>query len=184
MSDDSELLTAYARRGDTRSLSALVVRHSRWMSAMLRAMLPPGEVEDALQDVWLKVIRSAHGFRGNGLKAYLGAATRSVAIDRLRKGGRIVSLDAFEDENGESGRSMIDENPAPDVRFESSATKEEVYRAIGELPEGPRQVLLLRIEAEMTFREIAEELRIPQGTALTWMRTATLQLKKALGGIA
>ena len=96
----------------------------------------------------------------------------------------LKTIKRFEDENGESGQSMIDENPTPDVRFESSATKEEVYRAIGELPEGPRQVLLLRIEAEMTFREIAEELRIPQGTALTWMRTATLQLKKALGGIA
>lgn len=184
MSDDAELLLAYVRRGDTRSLSALIVRHSRWMSVILRAMLPAGEVEDALQDVWLKVIRSAHGFRGNGLKAYLGAATRSVAIDRLRKGGRIVSLDAAEDEDGESCQELVDENPTPDVLFESSATKEDVYRVIGGLPEGPRQVLLLRIEAEMTFREIADELRIPLGTALTWMRTATLRLKKALGGMA
>ena len=182
MSADAELLTDYARRGDVQSLSALVVRHSPWMTAMLRAMLPAGEVEDALQDVWLKVIRSARGFRGKGLKSYLGTVTRSVAIDRLRKGGRTVSLDAVEDADEGPPQMPVDESPAPDVRFASSATKEEVYRAIGRLTEGPRQVLLLRIEAEMSFREIADELRIPLGTALTWMRTATLQLKKELGG--
>ena len=182
MSADAELLTAYARRGDVQSLSALVVRHSPWMSAMLRAMLPSGEVEDALQDAWLKVIRSARSFRGSGLKSYLGSVTRSVAVDRLRKGGRTVSLEAAVEADDGPQQMPIDESPTPDVRFESSATKEEVYRLIGTLAEGPRQVLLLRIEAEMSFREIAEGLRIPLGTALTWMRTATLRLKEALGG--
>lgn len=182
MSADAELLTAYARRGDVQSLSALVVRHSPWMSAMLRAMLPSGEVEDALQDIWLKVIRSARGFRGTGLKSYLGSVTRSVAIDRLRKDGRTVSLDVGEDADDAPRQIPVDESPTPDARFESSATKEEVYRVIGTFAEGPRQVLLLRIEAEMSFREIADELHIPLGTALTWMRTATLRLKEALGG--
>lgn len=150
---------------------------------MLRAMLPSGEVEDALQDVWLKVIRSARSFRGTGLKSYLGSVTRSVAIDRLRKGGRTVSLDAGKEADVDSRQMSVDESPTPDVRFESSATKEEVYRVISMLAEGPRQVLLLRIEAEMSFREIADELQIPLGTALTWMRTATLRLKEALGGV-
>lgn len=184
MSEDAELLMAYAHRGDVQSLSALVVRHSPWMSAMLRAMLPAGEVEDALQDAWLKVIRFARNFRGNGLKSYLGSIARSVAVDRLRKGGRLVSLDAVAEDGEESRQPPIDGSPTPDERFVSTATKEEVYRAVGELAEGPRQVLLLRIEAEMSFREIADELRIPLGTALTWMRTATLQLRKTLGGIS
>lgn len=99
-----------------------------------------------------------------------------------RRGGRIVSLDADEEADDDSWQMPVDESPTPDVRFESSATKEEVYRVIGTLAEGPRQVLLLRIEAEMSFREISEELHIPLGTALTWMRTATLRLKEALGG--
>ena len=50
------------------------------------------------------------------------------------------------------------------------------------LPEGPRQVLLMRIEGDLPFREIAEELGVPLGTALTWMRTATLRLREMLGG--
>ena len=50
------------------------------------------------------------------------------------------------------------------------------------LPEGPRTVLLLRIEGELSFREIAGELNIPLGTALTWMHAATVRLRKLLGG--
>ena len=41
----------------------------------------------------------------------------------------------------------------------------------------------MRVEGEMPFRRIAEELNIPLGTALTWMRTATAKLKNMLGGL-
>ena len=51
------------------------------------------------------------------------------------------------------------------------------------LHEGPRQVLLMRIEGEVPFKDIAAELGVPLGTTLTWMRTATLKLKEMLGGI-
>jgi len=182
MSEDAELLKDYARRGDAKALSALVVRHSPWMAAVLRGILPDADVEDALQDAWLKVIRSAHNFRGEGLKSYLGAIVRSVAVDRLRKGGKTVSLDAEETDDDSPHEEPVDGQPLPDERFESAATKEDVLRAVRALPDGPRQVLLLRLEAEMPFREIAAELHVPLGTALTWMRTATLHLKKTLGG--
>lgn len=181
MSEDAERLTAYARSGDVESLSALVVGNSPWMVAVLRSMLPPSEVEDALQDAWLKVIRSAHRFRGEGVKSYLGAVVRSVAIDRLRKGGKTVSFDA--EEGDEAGVSEIaDGAPGPGERFASSASREEVYRAVRSLSEGQRQVFLLRVEAEMSFREIADELQVPLGTVLTWMRRAALNLRKMLKG--
>jgi len=180
MSEDAELLKDYVRRGNANALSALIVRHSPWMSALLRGMLPDADVEDVLQDTWLKVIRSAHNFRGDGIKSYLGTVVRSVAIDRLRQCDKTVNLDAEEDDTAQ--QELIDKAPLPDEKFESAATKEDVLRAVRELPDGPRQVLLLRIEAEMPFREIAEALHVPLGTALTWMRTATLYLKAKLGG--
>ena len=48
-------------------------------------------------------------------------------------------------------------------------------------PKARVQVLLMRIEGELSFKEIASELGVPLGTALTWMRTATLKLKEMLG---
>jgi RNA polymerase sigma-70 factor (ECF subfamily) len=93
-----------------------------------------------------------------------------------------VSLDADEGEGAAVAEKAADSSPTPGERFESKATSEDVRRAVRALPEGPRQVLLMRIEGDLPFREIAEELGVPLGTALTWMRTATLRLREMLGG--
>lgn len=181
MAEDRDLLLAYSRRGDISSLSALVRRHAVWMQALLRSLLPTAaDAEDAFQESWVRVIKSAGGYRGGSVRAYLASVARSVAIDRLRRMGKMVSLDA----NGESGQCEIpDSSPSPGERFESKATSEDVRRAVWALPDGPRQVLLLRIEGELSFKEIAVELGVPLGTALTWMRAATLKLREMLGGM-
>ena len=77
----------------------------------------------------------------------------------------------------------MDASPGPGARVERAATHEDVLSAVRSLPDGPREVVLMRIEGELTFREIADELGIPLGTALTWMRYATVRLKKAMGGL-
>ena len=185
MQEDSELLLAYARRGDVESLSALVRRSTPWMTALLRGFLSSAaDVEDAFQEAWVRVIKSAARYRGGSVRAYLASAARSAALDRLRRAGRTVSLDAPEDspEAEALPDELPDAGPTPGERFESKATAEDVRRALTALPEGPRQVLLMRIEGELSFKEIASELGVPLGTALTWMRTATMRLKKMLGG--
>lgn len=183
MEGDSELLFAYARRGDVEALSALVRRHSAWMQALLRGLLPTAaDAEDAFQDAWVRVVKSAGKYRGGAVRPYLAVVARSAAMDRLRRAGRLVSLDA-EDAEGESAAGRLpDEGPTPGERFESKATAEDVREAVRALPEGPRQVLLMRIEGELHFKEIASALGVPLGTALTWMRVATLKLKEMLGG--
>ena len=57
---------------------------------------------------------------------------------------------------------------------------EVVRQAIDELPEAQRQIVCLRIYDEKTFAEIAEELQIPLGTALSRMRAAVSKLKERL----
>ena len=95
MEEDSELLFAYSRRGDVESLSALVRRHAVWMQAFLRGLLPTAEdAEDAFQETWVRIVKSASKYRGGKVKPYLAVVARSAAIDRLRQMGRLVSLDA------------------------------------------------------------------------------------------
>jgi len=183
MEEDSELLYDYARRGDVKSLAALVRRHSTWMQALLRGMLHGAtDADDAFQETWMRVIRSAGSYRGGNVKSYLASAARSAAIDRIRRERGNVSLDAEEGEGAAVAATAAAEGPTPGERFESKATSEDVRRAVRALPEGPRQVLLMRIEGDLAFREIAAELDVPLGTALTWMRTATLKLREMLGG--
>ncbi|MCR5750696.1 MAG: sigma-70 family RNA polymerase sigma factor [Kiritimatiellae bacterium] len=183
MEEDSELLYAYSRRGDVESLSALVRRHAVWMQAFLRGLLPTvADAEDAFQETWVRVVKAAGKYRGGRVRPYLAVVARSAAIDRLRQTGRVVSLDAEDGDGASAAERLADEAPLPDERFESKATAEDVRAAVRALPEGPRQVLLMRIEGELSFKEIASELGVPLGTTLTWMRTAKLKLKDMLGG--
>ncbi|MBO7683475.1 MAG: sigma-70 family RNA polymerase sigma factor [Kiritimatiellae bacterium] len=180
---DEDLLKEYGLRGDVKSLSELVVRHSTWMQAFLRGFLPTAaDADDAFQESWVRVIRSAAGYRGGKVRAYLASVARSAALDRLRRERPTVSLDADDGVGAAVAETAADGKPTPRERFESKATGEDVRSAVRSLPEGPRQVLLMRIEAELAFKEIADALGVPIGTALTWMRTATERLKKMLGG--
>ena len=183
MEEDVQLLFAYARRGDVQSLAALVRRHATWMQALLRGMLPvAADVDDVFQETWMRVIRAAPRCRGGMVKPYLATVARSAAIDPLRRTRAVVSLDDEEGEGAAAAATAAAEGPAPGEAFESQATSDDVRRAVGTLPEGPRQVLLMRVEGGLSFREIATELAIPLGTALTWMRSATLKLRRMLGG--
>lgn len=182
MPDDAQLLADYARRGVVESLSALVSRHAVWLKALLHGLLPgKADAEDAFQEVWVRVIRSAGSFRGGSVRAYLARIARSVAVDRFRRELPTVSLDVPDATGGTPLEDLADEHPGTGEVLTARASAEEIRAAVRELPEGPRQVLLLRIEAELPFREIAEQLGIPMGTALNWMHVATEAMKKRLG---
>ena len=69
MEEDSELLFAYSRRGDVKSLAALVRRHTVWMQSLLRSLLrQAADAHDAFQETWVKLTGSACSHRGANLK--------------------------------------------------------------------------------------------------------------------
>ena len=184
--EDERLLSEYSRRGDVKSLSALVVRNAKWLKALLVGLLArEDDADDAFQETWARVIRSRGAYRGGDARAYLARVARSAAIDRLRRDRRyVLSLDAevAGEEETTVAETLPSEAPTPAEHFELKATRAEVLAAIAKLPQGQRETLLLRIEAELPFREIAEQLGVPLGTALTWMHAATERLKKEFGG--
>lgn len=183
MPDDGQLLTAYAKNGDVQSLAELVVRHSRWLIAYMRGQSPTGaDAEDAVQETWVRVIRSCGSYRGGSVRAYLVRIARSVAIDRFRRARSTVSVDAEGEDGTSLADTMADGLPTPLERVEALANSEDIRLAVRSLPEGHREVLMMRIEGELSFREIAEIMGIPLGTALTWMHVATVRLREILGG--
>lgn len=179
--EDEQLLFDYVRRGEVKSLSALVTRTSRPLMAYLRGMTPnDADAEDAFQECWMRVIRSCASYRGGSVRAYLMTIARSVVIDRYRRrGAPTVSIDADESEGLAS--VLAAESPTPDKTCERAANAAVVRAAVRILPPQQREVLLLRIEGELPFKEIAAQLGIPLGTALTWMHAATEKLKQMLG---
>lgn len=181
MGEDERLLLDYSRRGEASSLTALVERNSIWMTAFLRGMLrSDSDADDVLQQAWLRVIKSRRSYRGGSARAYLAKTVRTAALDFLRKKSRYVL--AADDGDAILGAEVADSTTPADV-FESNATAADVREAVlNILSDSERQIVLLRVEGELSFREIAEDLDLPLGTVLTRMRTATSKLKKKLGG--
>lgn len=182
MADETQLLLDYARRGDVESLSAFVVSSTRGLMGYLRGMTPTdADAEDAFQECWIRVIKSAGFFRGGSARAYLMRIAHAVVIDRFRRrGAPTVSMDS--DEATALSESLADDALSPAETVELRNGLDDVRRAVRGLPDGPREVLLMRIEGELSYRQIAEQLGIPIGTALTWMHVATVRLRRSLGG--
>lgn len=177
MGTEEDLLADYSRRGRVESLSALVSSNAVWMLAFLRGMLRSDhDAEDAFQNVWLRVIKSASSYNGGSVKAYLTKIARSVAIDMLRKKGK------YREEPDDE--SVVNEYPSeefnPAEAYEISSNLVDVRKAIEALEMREREIVLMRIEGELSFKEIAAELSLPLGTVLTRMRNATMKLKKFL----
>jgi len=180
MLEDSELVYAYVREGDVKAFSSLVVRHSPWMTAYLRGMLGDlGEAEDALQEVWLKVLRAIGRYRGGVVRAYLLQAARSEAYTRLGRRRHPVVAGRVDVEAVE----VRDDAPGPAVRSETRELAGRVRAAVAGLPEREREVMLMRVEGGFRYEEIAADLGVPLNTVHCWMHRARETLKKVVKGV-
>lgn len=155
-------------------LPKLISEHGLWLSGFLRGLTrSEADAEDAYQEVWLRLLKRGGLPRGANERAYLAKTARAVVIDAFRRFSAHETEPLTED--------LIDTAPEPSRRFETSATHEEIIAAVRQLSEPMRSVVIMRVEGELTFEEIAAELKLPLGTALSYMSRATARLKKELG---
>jgi RNA polymerase sigma-70 factor (ECF subfamily) len=71
--------------------------------------------------------------------------------------------------------------PTPDESFAQQESRQRLLAAVATLPPSQREVVVLRLSAELRFEQIAELLQIPLGTALSRMDAASRHLRKELG---
>ena len=75
----------------------------------------------------------------------------------------------------------IDGQATPQERASTVEDRDALYRALNALPDLMRQTVLLRVDGEMTYREIAETMGCPLGTALWRMKEAQERLRAQVG---
>lgn len=178
--EDAELIAAYVRGGDVKSFSELVSRHSSWLTAFFLGMLGgEGEAEEALQELWLKVLKSAWRFRGGSVRAYLMRAARHVAYDRLDRRRRPVVTGRVDIDSVDP----VDPAPGPPGRSETRELVARVRSALAALPLREREVVLMRVEGGLAYGAIAEELGVPLNTVHCWMHRARESLKRMTEGV-
>ena len=182
---DDELMAAFIV-GDAAAMEALYLRYRQSVySWLLRMTGDAAEAEDIYQDVWLKVIRCASDYRSGNFRAWLWQIVRNKTTDRMQKKSPSLVLDApvcADDEGGQTVVDQLSDDAAADalMQIEESERKSAVCDAIDALPAAQREVVLLRITGELSFKEIADMLAAPIGTVLARMHNAVKNLKAAL----
>jgi RNA polymerase sigma-70 factor, ECF subfamily len=171
---DGELI-ARVGAGDADAFELLYRRYSRPVFALaLRRLGDRGRAEDAVQETFASIWRSAGSYRrerGPGAP-WLYAVARNAIVDRRRTLGA-PPAEAVEEASDEAG---------PDERAEASWTAWRIHRALAELPEQERRLIELAYWGGLSQSEIADFLNIPLGTVKTRTRSALSRLADALEG--
>ena len=133
------------------------------------------DAEDIVAEAFVRAADNIDTLRNCARKdLYLLTTARNLCRDAFRKKRpQIVSQEQLADRPGDLAASA-----------DSAAQTEDRQRllaAVSELPEGQREVVVLRMTAELKFEEIAEVLGIPLGTALSRMSAALRDLRRAMG---
>jgi RNA polymerase sigma-70 factor (ECF subfamily) len=169
---DGELLERVGA-GDRDAFEEIYRRYTRPVLGLaLRRLGDRGRAEDAVQDAFTAVWRSARSYdpeRGAGA-AWLYTVARNAIVDGARRRPE-PPAEAPEEEAAGAG---------PDERAESSWLAWRVHRAIDELPEHEREVIELAYWSDLSQSEIAERLHIPLGTVKTRTRTGLARLATLL----
>ncbi len=161
--------------GDRHAFEQLYRRYARSVFGLaLRRLGDRGRAEDAVQEAFASVWRSARTYRperGPGAP-WLYAVARNAIVDRARV-RREVPSELPEEASAEAG---------PAEHAESGWVRWRVHRALEELPEREREVVTLAYWSGLSQSEVAGRLGIPLGTVKTRTRAALAHLAEILEG--
>lgn len=181
---DGALLAAL-QRGDRYALTELVERHQRVLLGHARALLGDGgRHEDVVQEVYLKLLERPPQIPpdklGDGeaerahLRAWLHTVTRNCCMDTLRSDSRRRAREGSAATHDIARPSHSGGADAAEQRD----TREAVERGLAKLPQDQREVLVLRLLGERSYKDIAQVTGKKIGT-VGWLISEGL---KALAG--
>jgi len=153
---EEDSLVSAARDGDRAAFGRLYDRYARMVHGILLARVPPREVDDLVQEVFLSALRQLHSLRDlSRFGAWLGTITRNRANDYFRKA--IPKEKVIE---------PVSEGQAESRTTNSSAEQEAavILAAVRGLPESYREPLILRLVEGMTGPEIAARTGLTHGS--------------------
>ncbi len=178
---DSSLVSSYLK-GDERCFEILITRHKqRVYNFIFSKVLDKDITEDIFQDTFIKVINTLKRGKYNEEGKFLPWVMRiahNLIIDHFRKSNRMPTFkntDEFDifsvlgDGELNAEKQLIKEQILSDVR-----------RVIEELPDDQKEVLVMRMYKDMSFKEISESTGVSINTALGRMRYALINMRKLI----
>jgi len=162
------------RAGDALAFEELVRSYQHRVFGVAYRMLGNGsEAEEIAQETFLRAHRSLADFRGDAkLSTWLYAIASRLCLTRLGSRERLMTR------QGETGLLRLPHDAmGPDAELEQSEMEAALHRAIDELPDDRRIVVVLRDIEGLSYEEIAEALDIELGTVRSRLHRARMDLK-------
>lgn len=173
----SESLMTRIARGDDSAVAACIEQYGSLVWAIARRLLRnQSDAEDAVQEIFTDVWRSAHRFNpsAGSEKVFVTTIARRRLIDRMRRVANRVQTESAD---------VLDELGfhAPDTAAEVSVEAELAAQVLQTLRPEQRKVIELGLLHGLSHSEIAEATGMPLGTVKTFMRRGLIQVREKLG---
>jgi RNA polymerase sigma-70 factor (ECF subfamily) len=168
--------------GDENSLSILINRHQSKIYGFIYSKLSDRDLaDDIFQDTFIKVIKTLKSNSYNEEGKFLPWVMRishNLIIDYYRKNKKMPLFRETEDFSIFS--IMSDNVPNIESQLITSQVESDLRKLIKELPEDQKEVLLMRMYQDLSFKEISELTGVSINTALGRMRYAIMNLRKVI----
>jgi len=181
--DDAKLLAAY-RKGDTESLGVLVEKYKGPLFGFIYKFSEGREdADEVFQEVWVRAIKNMNRYRQKNLLSWLFRIAHNLMIDRIRRRKPVFSLETPATEDGLAlHERLAGTGLSPAEETAGHALGRRIEEAAAELPLEQREVFWLRMQADLSFKEIAKIQKCSINTALARMQYAVSKLRKELAG--
>jgi RNA polymerase sigma-70 factor (ECF subfamily) len=134
------------------------------------------DAQDVVQEAYLRAFKSFSGFHGSNGRAWLLTIVRNTSYTLLKKNRAVDLTTTFDEEIHVAGHESV----SPATILEHSEDAELIREAMNELPAEFREILALRHQEGLSYKEIADIAQIPPGTVMSRLARARAKLKEYL----
>jgi RNA polymerase sigma-70 factor (ECF subfamily) len=174
---DEALMLAYAG-GDVAAFEQLYARHrGRLYRFLLRQLRDPALADELFQDVWQRVIAARAGWTP---EAPFGTWLYRIAHNRLADHWRALQHRPPAPADGDERTARIPDHDTPERTLSEFEQRRRLQLALDELPAEQREVLLLRLEQDLTLEEIGAITGVGRETVKSRLRYAMDKLRARL----
>ncbi|MDM8006017.1 MAG: sigma-70 family RNA polymerase sigma factor [Phycisphaerae bacterium] len=174
-----------ARQRDSAAFETLVEIYSpRLYGYFYRLTGRREDAEDLLQEVFVRVVRMIGRYEHeNRFDAWLFRIATNLVRDRVRRRRRAAGVESSGGQQDEPG--VLEEVPdeevdRPDDVMQTAEQVDHMQRVLRQLPAAEREVILLRHFSQMSFKEVAEAMGTPLGTALARAHRGLAKLRRLM----
>ena len=167
----------HAQKAELTSFEAMMLPHMDAAHNLARWLLRnEQDAQDVVQEAYLRAFKSFGGFYGSNGRAWLLTIVRNTSYTLLKKNQAVDLTTTFDEELHASGQESV----TAETILERSEDAALIREAINELPAEFREILTLRHQEGLSYKEIAEIAQIPPGTVMSRLARARAKLREYL----